>query len=147
MSSEHARPIEILLVEDNPGDIRLTKETLMESKFLNRMSVVVDGVEAMAFLRREGSYAEAVRPDLILLDLNLPKKDGRQVLEEIKADEKLRRIPVVVLTTSSAEADVLKSYDLHANCYITKPVNLDQFSTVVRAIEAFWFTIVRLPPE
>jgi CheY-like chemotaxis protein len=147
MSSEHARPIEILLVEDNPGDIRLTQETLKESKFLNRMNVVVDGVEAMAYLRREGSYAEAVRPDLILLDLNLPKKDGRQVLEEIKADEKLRRIPVVVLTTSSAEADVLRSYDLHANCYITKPVNLDQFSAVVRAIEAFWFTIVKLPPE
>ena len=141
------RPAEILLVEDNPGDVRLTRETLKESKLLNRMSVVVDGVEALAFLRREGRYAGETRPDLILLDLNLPKKDGREVLAEIKADESLRRIPVIVLTTSSAEQDILKMYDLHANCYITKPVDLDQFSVVVRAIEAFWFTIVKLPPE
>jgi CheY-like chemotaxis protein len=111
------------------------------------MSVVNNGVEAMAYLRREGKYAAATRPDLILLDLNLPRKDGREVLAEIKVDERLRRIPVVVLTTSSAEKDILQTYDLHANCYITKPVNLDQFSAVVRAIEEFWFTIVKLPSE
>ena len=146
-STPSGRPVEILLVEDNPGDVRLTRETLKDSKLLNRMSVAVDGVEALAFLRREGRYAGEVRPDLILLDLNLPKKDGREVLAEIKADESLRRIPVVVLTTSSAEQDILKMYDLHANCYITKPVDLDQFSTVVRAIETFWFTIVKMPPE
>jgi CheY-like chemotaxis protein len=140
------RPVEIFLVEDNPGDVRLTRETLKDSKLLNHISVVDDGEEAMAFLRREGQYVEAIRPDLILLDLNLPKKDGREVLAEIKTDEQLRRIPVVVLTTSSAEQDILKTYDLHANCYITKPVNLDQFSAVVKAIEEFWFTIVKLPP-
>ncbi len=145
--AERGRPVEILLVEDNPGDVRLTKETLKDSKLLNRMSVVSDGIEAMAFLRREGSYAAAARPDLILLDLNLPRKNGREVLAEIKGDEHLRRIPVVVLTTSIAEKDVLKTYDLHANCYIKKPVNLDQFNSVVRAIEAFWFTIVTLPPK
>ncbi len=141
------RPVEILLVEDNPGDVRLTRETLKDSKVLNHMSVVDDGVEAMAFLRREGKHVKATRPDLILLDLNLPKKDGREVLAEIKADEQLRRIPVVVLTTSSAEQDILKMYDLHANCYITKPVDLNQFSAIVKAIEEFWFTIVKLPPE
>ena len=141
------RPVEILLVEDNPGDVDLTRETLLDSKLLNHMSVVNNGVEAMAYLRREGKYVDATRPDLILLDLNLPKKDGREVLAEIKADERLRRIPVVVLTTSSAEKDILQTYDLHANCYITKPVNLDQFSAVVRAIEEFWFTIVKLPSE
>ena len=141
------RPAEILLVEDNPGDVDLTRETLLDSKLLNHMSVVNNGVEAMAYLRREGKYVDATRPDLILLDLNLPKKDGREVLAEVKVDERLRRIPVVVLTTSSAEKDILQTYDLHANCYITKPVNLDQFSAVVRAIENFWFTIVRLPPE
>jgi chemotaxis family two-component system response regulator Rcp1 len=140
------RPVEILLVEDNPGDVRLTRESLKDSKLLNHISVVSDGEEAMAFLRREGEYVEAPRPDLILLDLNLPKKDGREVLAEIKTDEQLRRIPVVILTTSSAEQDILKTYDLHANCYISKPVNLDQFSSVVRAIEEFWFTIVKLPP-
>jgi CheY-like chemotaxis protein len=140
------RPAEILLVEDNPGDVGLTRETLQDSKLLNHMSVVNNGVEAMAYLRRQGKYAEATRPDLILLDLNLPKKDGREVLAEIKVDDRLRRIPVVVLTTSSAEQDILQTYDLHANCYITKPVNLDQFSAVVRAIEEFWFTIVKLPP-
>jgi len=140
------RPVEILLVEDNPGDVRLTRESLKDSKLLNHISVVGDGEEAMAFLRREGKYVEATRPDLILLDLNLPKKDGREVLAEIKTDEQLRRIPVVILTTSSAEQDILKTYDLHANCYITKPVNLDQFSAVVRGIEEFWFTIVKLPP-
>ena len=141
------RLVEILLVEDNPGDVRLTRETLKDSKLLNHISAVNDGVEAMAFLRREGQYLKATRPDLILLDLNLPKKDGREVLAEIKTDEQLRRIPVVVLTTSSAEQDILKTYDLHANCYITKPVNLDQFSAVVKALEEFWFTIVRLPPK
>ena len=141
------RPVEILLVEDNPGDVRLTRETLKDSKLLNHMSVVGDGIEAMAYLRREGKYLEATRPDLILLDLNLPKKDGREVLAEIKNNEQLRRIPVVVLTTSSAEQDIVRTYDLHANCYITKPVNLDQFSAVVKAIEEFWFTIVRLPPD
>ncbi len=141
------RPVEILLVEDNLDDVGLTRETLKDSKLLNHMSVVNDGVEAMAYLRREGKYVNATRPDLILLDLNLPKKDGREVLAEIKTDEQLRRTPVVVLTTSSAEQDILKTYDLHANCYITKPVNLDQFSAVVKAIEEFWFTIVKLPPQ
>ncbi len=141
------RAVEILLVEDNPGDVGLTRETLKDSKLLNHMTVVGDGVEAMALLRREGKYADTIRPDLILLDLNLPKKDGREVLREIKSDEQLRRIPVVVLTTSSAEQDILKTYDLHANCYITKPVNLDQFTAVVKAIEEFWFTIVKLPPK
>jgi len=146
-AEESGRPVEILLVEDNPGDVGLTRETLKDSKLLNHMSVVDDGVEAMAFLRLEGKYAKATRPDLILLDLNLPKKDGREVLAEIKTDEQLRRIPVVILTTSSAEQDILEMYDLHANCFITKPVNLDQFTTVVKAIEEFWFTIVKLPPE
>ena len=140
------RPVEILLVEDNPGDVDLTRETLQDSKLLNHMNVVGNGVEAMAYLRRQGKYAEATRPDLVLLDLNLPKKNGREVLAEVKADDQLRRIPVVVLTTSCAEQDILQTYDLHANCYITKPVNLDQFSAVVRAIEEFWFTIVKLPP-
>ncbi len=139
------KPIEILLVEDNPGDVRLTQESLTDGKVRNSMQVVEDGVEAVAFLRREGKYANASRPDLILLDLNLPKKDGREVLAEIKADEDLRRIPVVVLTTSKAEEDIFKAYDQHANCYITKPVDLDQFIAVVRSLENFWFTIVKLP--
>lgn len=138
-------PINILLVEDNPGDVRLTVEALREGKVHNQLSVARDGVEALAFLRREGQFAEAPRPDVILLDLNLPKKDGREVLAEIKADERLRRIPVVVLTTSKAEEDILRSYALHANCYVTKPVDLEQFITVVRSIEDFWFSIVRLP--
>ena len=146
-TAEFGRPNVILLVEDNPGDVRLTQESLKDSKLLNFISVVNDGVEAMAFLRREGKYVEAPRPDLILLDLNLPKKDGREVLAEIKTDEQLRRIPVVVLTTSSADQDILKTYDLHANCYIIKPVNLDQFTKVVKALEEFWFTIVKRPPE
>jgi len=139
------KPIEILLVEDNAGDVRLTQEALDDGKVHNNMRVVKDGVEALAYLRREGKYANVPRPDLILLDLNLPKKDGREVLAEIKGDKVLKRIPVVVLTTSRAERDVLKAYDLHANCYITKPVDLDQFITVVRSIEDFWFTIVKLP--
>jgi CheY-like chemotaxis protein len=135
----------ILLVEDNPGDVRLTREALKEGKISNDLNVVGDGVEALAYLRREGRYAGAERPDLILLDLNLPKKDGREVLQEIKGDGDLKKIPVVVLTTSAAERDILKAYDLHANCYITKPVDLDQFIRVVQLIEDFWLTIVKLP--
>jgi len=141
------RPIEILLVEDNPGDVRLTKEALREGKVWNNVSVAGDGVAAMRFLRREDGQGKAPRPDLILLDLNLPKKDGRQVLEEIKLDSDLRRIPVVVLTTSKAEEDVLRSYNLHANCYVTKPVGLEQFMSVVASIENFWLCIVKLPTE
>lgn len=144
-SGEIGRPIEILLVEDNPGDVRLTREALLDGKVRNVLHVAEDGVEAMAFLRREGNYADAPRPDVILLDLNLPRKDGREVLAEIKADESLRRIPIVVMTTSSAEQDILRTYDLHANCYITKPVDLDQFIEVVRSIQEFWLTIVKLP--
>ena len=147
MSSQMGKPVEIMLVEDNPGDVRLTQEALKEGKMLNNLHVVGDGVEALAFLRREGKYANAPRPDVILLDLNLPKKDGREVLAEVKADEDLRRIPVVVLTVSKAEEDILKTYDLHANCYITKPLDLDQFIKVVKAIEDFWLTIVKLPPN
>ena len=141
------RPVEILLVEDNPGDVRLTREALREGKVRNNLAVAADGVEAVAYLRKEGEYANAVRPDLILLDLNLPRKDGREVLEEIKADPALRNIPVVVLTSSQAEEDIVRAYDLHANCYVTKPVDLDQFIRVVESIEDFWFTIVKLPPE
>lgn len=139
------RPIEILLVEDNPGDVRLTVEGLKESNVRNNLHVARDGVEAMAFLRGEGSQTGAVRPDLILLDLNLPRMDGREVLSEIKSDAKLKTIPVVVLTTSRSEQDVLRSYELQANCYISKPVDLEQFITVVKSIEDFWFTIVTLP--
>jgi CheY-like chemotaxis protein len=142
-----SRPIEVLLVEDNPGDVRLTREALKEGKVRNNLNVAIDGVEALAYLRREGKYADAVRPDLVLLDLNLPRKDGREVLAEIKGDPALRSIPVVVLTSSQAEQDIVRAYDLHANCYITKPVDLDQFITVVKTIEDFWFTIVKLPPE
>jgi len=141
------RPVEILLVEDNPGDVRLMVEALKEGKVLNNLSVAEDGAEALAFLRREGEDAQATRPDLILLDLNLPKMDGRGVLAEIKQDPNLKRIPVVILTTSKAEQDILKSYELHANCYITKPMDLDQFITVVKSIEAFWLTVVKLPQE
>ena len=141
------KALDILLVEDNPGDARLTQEALKDGKVYNNLTVVPDGVEAMAFLKHEGRYANAPQPDLILLDLNLPKKDGREVLQEIKADEQLCRIPVVVLTSSSAEQDVLRSYGLHANCYVTKPVDLDQFIGAVKAIENFWLTVVTLPPE
>jgi two-component system, chemotaxis family, response regulator Rcp1 len=137
--------IEILLVEDNPGDVRLTKEALKDGKVLNNLNVVADGVEAMAFLRKEGKYADAPTPELILLDLNLPKKDGREVLSEIKNQQDLKRIPVVILTSSAAEQDIVKSYNLHANCYITKPVDLDKFIHVVRTIEQFWLTVVKLP--
>lgn len=142
---ELVKPIEILLVEDNPGDVRLTIEALKEAKVINHLTVVKDGIEALAFLRRQGAYAAAPRPHLIVLDLNLPRKDGREVLADIKADDNLKRIPVVVLTTSQDEQDVLKSYNLHANCYITKPVDLDQFVRVVRSIEDFWLGIVVLP--
>lgn len=141
------RPVEILLVEDNPGDVRLTQENFKESKIRNNMCVVNDGVEALAFLRREGRYGDALRPDVILLDLNLPRKDGREVLREIKADPELRRIPVVILTISSADEDIIRSYDLHANCYITKPIDLEQFGKVVKSISDFWLTMVKLPPR
>ncbi len=138
-------PINILLVEDSPGDARLAREALQDSKITNEIYHVGDGVEAMAFLRKEGEYKDEVRPDLILLDLNLPRKDGREVLAEIKADDALRRIPVVVLTISDDEADIFKTYDLHANCFITKPIDLSQFLKVVKAIESFWLSIVKLP--
>ena len=138
-------PIEILLVEDSPGDVRLTREAFKDGKVLNNLHVAKDGVEALAFLRREGEYAHAVRPNLILLDLNLPRKNGTEVLAEIKADPDLKRIPVVILTMSQAEEDILKTYNLHANCYIKKPVELNQFMEVVRAIEGFWMAIVELP--
>ena len=144
---EESRPIEILLVEDNAGDVRLVKEAFEENKFLNNLYVARDGVEAMKFLHKEGEYANAVRPDLILLDLNLPKKDGREVLAEVKVDEDLKRIPVVIMTISKAEEDILKTYNLHANCYITKPIDLDQFIKVVKSVESFWLAIVELPPR
>jgi two-component system, chemotaxis family, response regulator Rcp1 len=145
--SGRGEPVEILLVEDNPGDVRLTKEALREGKVYNNLHWAKDGVEALEFLRREGKHAKAPRPDIILLDLNLPKKDGREVLEIIKGDERLRNIPVVVLTTSKAEEDVVKSYALHANCYVTKPVDLEKFIVVVKSIDRFWLTVVTLPPS
>jgi two-component system response regulator len=138
--------IESLLVEDNPGDVRLTREALKDSKLHNNLHVVEDGVEALAFLRREGQFSAVPTPDIILLDLNLPRKSGREVLEEIKNDDAPKRIPVVVLTTSDDERDILASYSLHANCYITKPVDLSRFITIVKNIKDFWFTIVKLPP-
>jgi len=147
LEQERTTPVEILLVEDNPGDVRLTQEALKESKVTNNLSVAEDGVEALAFLKREGKYADAPRPDLLLLDLNLPKKDGRELLEEIKANESLRCIPVVVLTTSKAEEDILRMYNQHANCYITKPIDFDQFIEVIKSIENFWLTIVKLPTD
>jgi CheY-like chemotaxis protein len=142
-----AGPVEILLVEDNAADARLTREALKSGRVWNNLNVVRDGVEALSYLRGEGQFRGAVRPDLILLDLNLPKKDGREVLAEIKADEELKLIPVVVLTTSQADEDILKAYGSHANCYITKPVDLPKFMAVVQSIEHFWFAIVRLPPK
>ncbi|MGH6973497.1 MAG: response regulator [Stellaceae bacterium] len=140
-----SRPIEILLVEDNPGDARLTQEALREGKIRNNLHHARDGVEALAFLRREGEFAKAPKPDLVLLDLNMPRKDGRQVLAEMKQDPRLRTIPVVVLTTSEAENDIVRSYELHANCYITKPVGLEQFIAIVHEIESFWLAVVTLP--
>lgn len=145
MTHHLQRPIEILLVEDNPGDVRLTLEAMKEGKVLNHVQVVGDGVEAMACLRRQGDYADAPRPDLILLDLNLPRKDGREVLAEIKNDEHLKRIPVVILTTSQAEQDIIMTYELHANCFVTKPVQLEEFLKVIKLIEDFWLTVVKLP--
>ena len=144
---EALRPIEILMVEDNPGDVRLTREALKGGKVLNQLHVVEDGVAALDFLYRRPPHEDAIRPDLILLDLNLPKMDGRQVLAKIKSDETLRLIPVVVLTTSQAEEDVLRAYRLNANCYVTKPVDLHQFNRIVQAIEQFWLTVVSLPPR
>jgi CheY-like chemotaxis protein len=144
---ERNGPIEILLVEDNPGDVRLTKEALKEGKVYSNLHTVKDGVEAMEFLRKQGKYKDVPRPDIILLDLNLPRKDGREVLEEIKSDDNLKRIPVVVLTTSKAEEDVLRTYNLHANCYVTKPVDLEKFMVVVKSIDVFWLTVVTLPPN
>lgn len=138
-------PIEILLVEDNPGDARLAKEALKDSKLANNLYIADDGVEAMDFLNKVGKYSSMPRPDLVILDLNLPKKDGREVLAEIKNDDNLKRIPVVILTISQAEEDILKSYNLHANCFISKPIDLDQFMKVVKSIEDFWLTIVKLP--
>ena len=145
--NDNTEPIEILLVEDNPGDARLAVEALKESKVRNNLYHVKDGVEAMDFLRRRGEYAGGIVPDLVLLDLNLPRKDGREVLEEIKEDPELKLIPVVVLTTSEAERDLVRTYDLHANAYVVKPLDLDRFIEVVQAIEDFWFAIVKLPPK
>jgi chemotaxis family two-component system response regulator Rcp1 len=142
-----SRPAELLLVEDNPGDVRLTMEALKEAKVINNLSVVRDGEEAMEVLRQQGKYANAPRPDLVLLDLNLPKKGGLEVLAEIKQDPELKQIPVVVLTTSQAEQDVLRTYELHANCYIVKPVDLNQFVSVVQSVENFWLAVVKLPPH
>jgi two-component system, chemotaxis family, response regulator Rcp1 len=147
MKTADIRPIEILLVEDSPSDAEFTAEALKEAKVRNHLSIVEDGVQAMEFLRRQGQYTKAPRPDLIMLDLNLPRKDGREVLAELKADADLKMIPVVVLTTSRAEEDVLRAYQLHANCYITKPVDFQQFLNVVRSIESFWLFVVTLPPR
>lgn len=147
MSAEICKPVVILVVEDSPGDVRLISEALKEGKFNNTLIVARDGVEAMEVLRQEGRFSNTQRPDLIILDLNLPKKDGREVLAEIKADENLKRIPVVILTTSKAEEDILRSYNLHANCYITKPVGFEQLVEIVKKIEGFWLSIVKLPPK
>lgn len=145
MESKRVKPIEILLVEDNPGDVVLTQEAFSEAKILNNLQVVRDGEEALQYLFREGKYQQAKRPELILLDLNLPKVDGRQVLDKIKTSDVLKRIPVVVLTSSQAEKDIVKTYDLHANSYVVKPINLSQFVDVVNAVENFWFSVVALP--
>jgi two-component system, chemotaxis family, response regulator Rcp1 len=147
MEHTFINPIDILVVEDNMGDARLIKEVLNEHKIYNSLYIVNDGVEAMNFLLKKGKYKDSTKPDLIILDLNLPKKDGREVLEEIKENDDLKRIPVVIMTISQAEADILKSYNLHANCYITKPIDLDQFIKVIKSIEEFWFSIVKLPSK
>ena len=141
------RPVEILLIDDNPGDVRLTREALKEGKLINNIHVVEDGIEALAYLRKQGKFKNEPLPDFILLDLNLPRKDGRELLAEIKEDQHFKHIPVVVLTTSIAEADIIKSYESHANCYITKPVYMNQFVKIVKGIEYFWFSIVKLPPN
>jgi chemotaxis family two-component system response regulator Rcp1 len=147
MYTDGGKAIDILLVEDNPGDVRLTREALKESKVRNNIFVVEDGVEAMKFLRRQGKYEDKPRPDLILLDLNLPRKSGREVLAEVKSDDNLKRIPVCVLTVSRDEQDIIRAYNLHANCYITKPLDLEQFMNITKSIEEFWLTIVKLPPK
>lgn len=147
MAQETGAPIEILLVEDNPGDVRLTQEAVREAKIRNTLNVVIDGEQAIAYVRRQGEYADQPRPDLILLDLNLPRKDGREVLQDLKSDPDLHRIPVVVLTSSAAEQDILRTYDLYANAYVTKPVDLEQFMHAVSSIQDFWLNIVKLPPE
>jgi len=147
VAQDSGAPIEILLVEDNPGDVRLTQEAVREAKIRNTLNVVNDGEQAIAYVRRQGAYADRPRPDLILLDLNLPRKDGREVLQDLKSDPDLHRIPVVVLTSSAAEQDILRTYDLYANAYVTKPVDLEQFMRVVSSIQDFWLNIVKLPPE
>jgi CheY-like chemotaxis protein len=147
MQSEAGEPIEILLAEDNPGDVRLTEKALEQGKIVNNLHVTEDGVEAMEFLRREGEYAGEPQPDLVLLDLNMPRKDGREVLEEMREDPELRRIPVVVLTSSEAEEDVVKSYELSANAYLTKPVDFQGFVDIIERIEEFWFSVVKMPPR
>ncbi|QLH83874.1 response regulator [Halosimplex pelagicum] len=147
MNNDQAEPVEILLAEDNPGDVTLTRKALERGSIINNLHVVNDGVEALSYLRQEGEYADEPRPDLVLLDLNMPRKDGRDVLEEIKTDEHLRRIPVVVMTSSEAEEDIVQSYDLHANAYLTKPIDFDGFLDIVKRIEDFWLTVVRMPPE
>jgi len=147
MSARAGEPVEILMAEDNPGDVTLTRKALEEGKLANNLHVVNDGVEAMAYLNGEGEYADRPRPDLILLDLNMPRKDGREVLEDIKSDDDLKRIPVVVLTSSEAEEDVAKSYELHANAYLTKPIDFDGFLEIVGSLEEFWLEVVKLPPE
>jgi CheY-like chemotaxis protein len=147
LTTEALRPIEVLLVEDDEGDVVITREALAEGKVINRLHVVGDGVEALDYLRRQGPHGDATKPDLVLLDLNLPRMDGRQVLEEIKSDPELRRIPVVVLTTSAADEDILASYDLHANAYVTKPVDFDRFVDVIRSIDDFFISVVQLPPS
>lgn len=146
-NSQSMEPINILLVEDDPGDVLLTKKALANGKIFNSMAVATDGVEALALLRQEGDFADAPRPDLILLDLNMPRMDGRETLAAIKQDEKLRSIPIVILTTSDSDHDVLKSYDLQASCFITKPVDLEQFTQVVRSVKDFWLYVVKLPPQ
>jgi CheY-like chemotaxis protein len=147
MSENQGQPVEILLAEDNPGDAKLTRKALEQGNVINNLHVVTDGVEAVAYLRQEGEYADKPRPDLMLLDLNMPRKDGRGVLADIKDDEDLRRIPVVVMTSSEAEEDIVQSYDLHANAYLTKPIDFDGFIDVVQRIEDFWLTVVKMPPE
>jgi CheY-like chemotaxis protein len=147
MSDPHGRPVEILLAEDNPGDVKLTRKALERGNIANNLHVVEDGIEALAFLRDEGEYGDEPRPDLILLDLNMPRKDGKEVLSEMKADDELKTIPVVVLTSSEAEEDIVQSYELHANAYLTKPVDFDGFLDVISRIEEFWLTVVKMPPE